>query len=121
MAGDGSGNPRAQSRKILIPNGILIIGAGLVDDLAEHPFQACTLQPHRRRLHRQSLRPKGLYFKAVPLQLLGNAREYHHMVRPQLHQQWHQQPLPLHALHLPVAQDLLKKHPFVCNVLVDDP
>ena len=39
----------------------------------------------------------------------------------QLHQQRHEQALALDAFHLAVPEDLLKKHPFVCNMLVDDP
>ncbi len=97
------------------------IGRGLLDDFAQRPLQLRAFQAHWSRLYGKCLWTKGFHLKTVVFKLLGNARKNHHLLRLQFHQQRHQQTLALHLFHLAVAQDLLKKHPFMCNMLVDDP
>ena len=94
---------------------------GLFDDLAKRALELRALQADRGRFDRKCLRAKGFHLKTVAFELLGDAGKNHHLFGLQLHQQGHQQALALHPLHLAVAEDLLKKHPFVCNMLVDDP
>ncbi len=121
MAGDGSGDARADSGKFFIPNGFIRIRRGLLDDLGESPLQGSSLQANRSRFDRKCMRAKWFHLKAVAFKFRGDARENYHLFGLQLHQQRHEQALALDALYLAIAQDLLKKHPFVCNVLVDDP
>ena len=79
MAGDGGGNARAQSRKIMILLGFVGIGAGLLDHLGQHPLQSRSLQANRGRFYRKCLRAKGFHLKPVAFQLLGDARKDHHL------------------------------------------
>jgi hypothetical protein len=72
-------------------------------------------------LYRKRLRAKGFHFKAVVFEFLGDAGKDDHLLGLQFHEHWHEQALALDALHLAVPEDLLEKHPFVCNVLIDDP
>ncbi len=121
MAGDGGGNPRAQAVKCLIRCGFVGVGSGLFDHFAERPLQLSALQAHGGGFHRKCLWAKGFHLKTVGFELLGNAREHYHLLGLELHKHGHQQALALHVFHLAVAQDFFKKHPFVCNVLIDDP
>ena len=41
------------------------IGAGLLDDLGEHPLQTCPFQPDRRRFHRKCMWAKGFYLSLI--------------------------------------------------------
>ena len=93
----------------------------MFDDFTQCPLQLGALQAHRSRFYGKCLWPKGFHLKTVGFELLGYAREHHHLLGLEFHQQRHQQALALHLFYLAVAQDLLKKHPFVCNVLIDDP
>ncbi len=47
--------------------------------------------------------------------------ENHHLVGLELNEHRHQQTLTLDPFNLAVAENLFKEHPFVGNVLVDDP
>ena len=67
------------------------------------------------------MRAKGFHFKTVVFELLGDASEDDHLFGLQFHKHGHEEALALDAFHLAFAEDLLKKHPLVCNVLVDDP
>ena len=93
----------------------------MIDDLAQHPLERRAFQADRSGLDCKCLRTKGFYFEAVSLQFVCDLRENHHLPRLQLDQQGHQQALPLHLLDLAVAENLFKKHPFMCHMLVDDP
>ena len=93
----------------------------LLDHLGQHPLQCRAFQAHRRSFHRKCLWAKGFHLKSVAFQFLGNLGKNHHLPGLQLHQQGHQQPLPLHFFHLAVAQNFFKKNPFVGHMLVDNP
>ena len=97
------------------------IGSGLLDDLGQRALQLGAFQAHRGGFDGKCLRAKGFDLKAVVFKFLGDAGEDHHLLGLELDQQRHQQALALNALHVALAQDFLKKHPFVCNMLVDDP
>ena len=64
--------------------------------------------------------PKGSTSKPFaansPRSLVGNL-----LLRPQFHDDRHQEPLHLHFLLLPPADVPVKQNPFVRGVLVDDP
>ena len=65
--------------KIMILRGFVGICAGLLDDLGQHPLQRRSLQANRRSLDGKCVRAKGFHLEAVALQLLGDAREDHHL------------------------------------------
>ena len=121
MAGDGGCNPRTQPVKRFIRMGFIGVCGRLFDHFAERPLELGAFQAHRGGLHGKCLWSKGFHLKTVGLELLRDAREYHHLFGLQFHEQRHQQALALHLFHLAIAQDLLKKHAFVCNMLIDDP
>ena len=75
----------------------------------------------RRSLDRQRARTERLRFEAVAVQFVGHVGEVRHLGRKKVDQERHQQALALHALHLPLAQHLLKQDALVRHVLVDDP
>ena len=108
MAGDGSGNSRAERGKILILFGFVRIPCRLVNHLGEHMFQSPAVQADRSRLHGQSLRPEGLNLESVTLQFLGDARKYNHLFSFELDQKGHQQSLALNVFHLAIAKNFLK-------------
>ena len=83
--------------------------------------RAAPSQADRSGLDCKCLRAKGFYLKAISLQFVGNLSKNHHLPRLQLDQQGHQQALALDLLYLAIAQNLFKKHSFVCHMLVDDP
>ena len=91
------------------------------EHIFEHLLQLPTFQADRRGFDRERSRPEGLGLEAVALQLLGDAGKRDHLRRQKVDQQRHQQPLPLDLLRVALAQDLLKQHPLMRNVLIDDP
>ena len=107
--------------KCFILRGFVGIGGGLIDDFGESALEFGALEANGRGFDRKCLRAKGFHFKTVVFKLLGDAGEDDHLFRLQFHKHRHEQALALDALHLAVAEDLLKKHSFVCNMLVDDP
>src|ERR1039458_2200138 len=120
-AGNGGGDAGAETVKFLIAGGFCGIGGRLIDDFGEGALELGALEANRGGFYRKCLRAKGFHFKAVVFKLLGDAGEDDHLFGLQFHKQRHKQALALDAFHLAVAEDLLKKHSFVCNVLVDDP
>lgn len=121
MAGDGGGNARAELAKFLIAEGFIGAGGGLIDDFGERFFEFLALQADRRCFDGKCLRAKEFHLESVAFKFLGDAGKNDHLLGLQLDQHRHEQALALDLLHLPVAEDLLKKHSFVCNMLVDDP
>jgi len=117
MAGDGGRNPRTKCRKILIPLRFSGVGAALLNHLGKHPLQSRSLQADRSSFHRKCLWAKGFHLKSVPVQLLGDLREDHHLPGLQFHQHGHQQSLALHLFHLPIAKNFFKKNSFVGHML----
>ena len=93
----------------------------MLDHLGEHPFECRALQADRSSLDCKCLRAKGFYLEAVSLQFVGDLRKNHHLPGFELDQEGHQQPLPVHLLDLAIAQNLFKKNPLMCHMLVDDP
>ena len=121
MAGNGGGNAGAETVKFFIARGFRGIGGGLIDDLGEHALELGAFKANGGGLYRKCLRAKGFHLKTVVFELLGDAGKDDHLLGLQFHEHWHQQALALDAFHLAVTEDLLKKHSFVCNVLIDDP
>ena len=97
------------------------VGGGLFDDFAEGPLELCALQAYGSRFYRKCLWAKGFHLKTVGFKLLRNAREDDHLLGLEFDQEGHQEALTLHVFHLAIAEDLLEKHTFVCNMLIDDP
>ena len=117
MAGDGCRNACAERAQVLRLRRI----SRLLQHLHQHAFEVAAFEANRRGLDRQRMRAEGLDLKAIALQFLRDAGEEHHLVRLQIDEHGHQQALPLHTLHFPLAKDLLKEHALMGHMLVDDP
>jgi len=121
MAGDGGGDSRAKRGKILIQRGFAVSFAGLLNDFTEHAFQGGAIEAHGSGFNREGLRAEGFHLEAVSFELIRDLGKNDHLPRFEFDEQGHQKALALDVLYPSIAEDLLEKHPFMCNVLIDDP
>src|SRR5262249_31004285 len=89
MAGDGCGDSRAESGKILIQRGFARSLPGLLDDLLEHALQGGALKADGSSLHGEGLRAEGLDLETVPLKFVGDLGENYHLPWFEFHKQGH--------------------------------
>ena len=91
------------------------------EHLLQHALQLPALKPHRRCFDGDRARSEGLSLEAIPFKLSCQLGKGDHLRREQIDQHRHQQPLPLHTLHLPFAENPLKQHALMGNMLIDNP
>ena len=94
---------------------------GLLNDLVEHALERCAFEADRSGFDGKGLRTEGFHLETVPFELVRYLSEYHHLPRFEFHQQGHEQSLALNVFNFAFSEDLLEKHTFVCDMLIDDP
>ena len=93
----------------------------MLNYLGKHPLKGCAFEADRGRFDGKCLRAERLDFKPIALELIGDLGKDDHLPRFKFDQKRHKEALALNVFDLASAEDLLKKHTFVCDVLVDDP
>src|SRR5215469_11596114 len=99
----------------------LLFALELLEDLVQHVLDFRRGNARRCGLHRDGANAEGLDLEAVVIELVRDLRENSHLARRKLDQQRYEHLLVLGRIGETLAQDLLKEHAFVRDVLVDDP
>src|SRR5215469_5327728 len=99
----------------------LLFALELLEDLVQHVLDFRRRNARRCSLHRDGANAEGLDLEAVVIELVRDLRENSHLARRKLDQQRYEHLLLLRPVGQTLAQDLLKEHSFVRDVLVDDP